>query len=81
MIMNDKKKLMTILVSKRDPKTGEEKSRTHGMQPESDSSDESGLHSASEDLIAAVHEKSAHKVKDAMKSFILQHGNLSKKDE
>lgn len=65
---------MSILVAKRNSK-GERTSEPMEMKAEAASHDpaEAGLHSAAQDMISGMHEKSPHKVVDAMKSFITQH--------
>lgn len=69
MIIPDHKKLMTILVNKRNAK-GEKVAQVADMQPESSRYDEHPeLQSHAENLIAAIHEKSPHKVIEALQAI------------
>lgn len=69
MIMGDGKKIMTILLAKRRSKDAP-RELLPGMQNESVSPEHAATHSAAEDLITAIHDKSAIKAADALRSFM-----------
>jgi hypothetical protein len=81
MIIPDNKKIQTIMLAKRD-KTGKKVSETAGVQNESShlAPEHAGLHSAAEDLVAAVHSKSPEHVANALQSFIEMHHAAHKED-
>lgn len=71
MIFHDKKKAITTIMAKRHPETGEVTSAP--MKAELPTKSEDGeidpRHSAAQDVLAAIHEKSAQKLSEAMTKF------------
>ena len=68
----DKKKIATIMLGKRNAK-GERTAEPTEMKPEitkMEDGEMDGRHSAAQDMIAAFHEKSPEKLSQAMKNFI-----------
>lgn len=69
MIIPDQKKAMMTIMAKRSP-NGEVDSAP--MQPETSKDEEGeidGRHAAAQDMLAAMHEKSAQKLMEAMANF------------
>lgn len=81
MLLHDKKSAVTVMMSKRGPKGGEKLSGPAPMKPESVSSEDGmpdGRHSAAQDMISAMHEKSPEKLMNAMANFHDIHASMSK---
>jgi len=80
MFFDEHKKALTTMIGKRNSK-GEKTQDPIAMKPEATKNEDGsmdGRHVASEDMIAAMHERSPHKLMDAMKNFIDIH--MSKSD-
>ena len=70
MMIWDKKKALTTIMAKRDPKSGE---RTAAPMQEQVSKDEDGevdgRHAAAQDILAAMHEKNPQKLMESLANF------------
>lgn len=78
MFFDDSRKAVTTIMAKRSPK-GEPLMSPTAMKKEvvkDEDGQDSGLHAAAQDIIAAHHEKSPHKLMEAMSNFI----NIHKSD-
>lgn len=70
MILDHKKAIATMMASRKDPKDGSMSAAP--MKPESVKKEDGsmdGRHSAAEDILMAIHEKSAAKLMEALKNF------------
>ena len=70
MIIYDHKKALATMMAKRDPKYGSKS--VAPLKPEIAKNEDGsvdGRHAAAEDMLMAIHEKSAHKLKEAMANF------------
>lgn len=81
MLPFDEKKAVHTILSKRHLKTGEQASGP--MKPElptkSEDGQVDGRHAAAQDILAAMHEKSPHKLAEAMANFHDLHRMASEK--
>lgn len=83
MIIPDKKRAMMTIMSKRSPQ-GESLSGPAPMKPEiskTEPGEPDGLHAASEDMMAAMHEKSPQKFMEALSNFLELHKMRPEKAE
>lgn len=70
MMIYDHKKAIATMMAKKDPKDGS--MSTAPMKPESVKKEDGSLdgrHSAAEDILMAIHEKSAAKLMEALSNF------------
>jgi hypothetical protein len=70
MIIQDKKRAMTTIMSKRNPKDGSMSAAPMSTEvTKNDEGEMDGRHSAAQDMMMAIHEKSPHKLMEAMANF------------
>ena len=83
MFFDDKKKIATTIIGKRNPATGDRTAGPMPMMAES-TKDEQGeidpLHLAAEDILAAHHEKSSFKLVEALGNFLNLHSHKSSEE-
>ncbi len=84
MFFDDHKKAITTMMAKRKPGGGERTTAPMSMKPEhsmSSDNEPDGRHAASEDMIAAMHERSPQKMTAALAHFMDMHNAMDNKPE
>lgn len=80
MMIHDRKNAITTIMSRRGAKGGEHIAGPAPMKPEvsmMEGGEVDGRHAAAQDMMAAMHEKSAQKMADAMGNFIDIHKSMA----